>query len=161
LTWVFGPYYHDLIPGFTREGERHVGGEWRVSALVGGYLRTVHPDRRAVVNSAEVEQETLVARRRVLEGAGVPDDIVEGRLPDAGEVRLVAVGDDYLPVERGGLPERRSSGVTLCQPLARPTSESSNAKLHSPFRFVQSRRRSCGRGYSGRGVGIKVRSPFC
>ena len=65
----------------------------------GSYLRTVHPDRRAVVTAPKWSR-TLVARRRVLEGAGVPDDIVEGRLPDAGELRLVAVGDDYLPVER-------------------------------------------------------------
>ena len=100
-TGVFGPHYEDLVPGFAREGVCHVGGEWRVSALVGGYLRAVHPDRRAVVHGAEVEQEPLVARRRILEGAGVPDDVVEGCLPDAGELRLVAVGDDYLrSVER-------------------------------------------------------------
>src|SRR5215211_7810559 len=79
---------------------RHAGGERCVSALVEGYLRTVHPDRRAVVHGAEMKQEPLVSRGRVLESAGVPDDVVKGRLPDAGELRLVAVGDSDLTFER-------------------------------------------------------------
>ena len=58
----------------------------------------------------------------------------------------------------GEFLERRSSGFTSCQAFARPTFESSKAKLHSPFRLVQSWRRTCGRGYSGRG--IKLWSPF-
>ena len=104
-----------------------------VSALVGGYLRAVHPDRRAVVHS---RSGAGAARRprRILEGAGVPDDVVEGCLADAGELRLVAVGDGDPAVERrvSGL---QVLGVTLCQPLASPVSESSKAKLHSPFRI--------------------------
>src|SRR5215203_5838831 len=78
---------------------RHVGGERRVAAFVGGYMHAVNPDRCAVVHGAEVEQETLLAGGRVLEGTGVPDDVVEGRLADAGSLCLVAEGDDYLPVE--------------------------------------------------------------
>src|SRR5919112_4442321 len=79
---------------------RHAGGERCVSALVEGYLRTVHPDRRAVVHGAEMKQDPLVSRGRVLESAGVPDDIVKGRLPDAGELRLVAVRHSDLASER-------------------------------------------------------------
>src|ERR671921_1580313 len=99
-TGVFGPHYDDVLPGFACQGMRHVGGERRVSALVEGYLRTVHPDRRAIVHGAEMKQDPLVSRGRVLESAGVPDDVVKGRLPDAGELRLVAVRHSDLASER-------------------------------------------------------------
>jgi hypothetical protein len=140
-TGVFDPYYDDVVPRFAREGMSHVGREGRVSSLMVGYLRAVHPDRRAVIHSAEVEQETLVAQIRILEGAGVPDDVVEGCLANAGELRLEAVGDGDPAVERRG-SGLQVLGVTLCQPSASPVSGSSKAKLHSPFRFVQSRRRN-------------------
>ncbi len=57
------PALRGCCPRFARERVCHIGGERRVSTLVGGYLRAVHPDRRAVVHGAEVEQEPLVARR--------------------------------------------------------------------------------------------------
>src|SRR5215210_171834 len=91
---------------------RHVGGERRVAAFVGGYLHTVHPDRGAVVYGAEVEQETLVIGGRVLESASVPDDVVEGRLADAGELRLVAEGDGDLAVE-GRMVRAESGSVSV------------------------------------------------
>ena len=84
----------------AREGVRHIRGERRVSAFVGGYLRAVHPDRRAVVHRAEVEQETLVTQGRRLESAGVPDDVVEGRIANAGELGLVTEGDSDLALDR-------------------------------------------------------------
>jgi hypothetical protein len=99
-TGVFGPHDHDVLPCFACEGIRHVGRERSVAAFVRRYLRAVDPDRRTVVHGAEVEQETLVASGRVLEGAGVPDDVVESRLPDAGELRLVAERHGDLAVER-------------------------------------------------------------
>jgi hypothetical protein len=37
----------------------------------------------------------------MLERPGVPDDVVEGRLPYPGEPRLVAEGDGYRVVELG------------------------------------------------------------
>src|SRR5881392_3829677 len=47
---------------------------------------------------------------------------------------------------------RRSSGRPSPQPPESPWFASSNANSHSPFRLFQSRRTSCGRGYSGRGT---------
>src|SRR5688572_23918846 len=57
-------------------------------------------------------------------------------------------------------PACRPSAETLCQPRASPTSSSSKAKDHSPLRLTHSERRNWGRGYSGRGVGINLWSPF-
>src|SRR5918993_6102678 len=96
-TWVFGPHDHDVL---ACECMRHIGRERSVAAFVGRYLRTINPDRRAVVHSAEVEQETLVASGRVFEGASIPNDVVERRLSDAGELRLVAIGNGDLTFER-------------------------------------------------------------
>jgi hypothetical protein len=112
-TGVFGPHDQNVLPCFACEGMRDVRGERRVATLVGGYLRTVHPHRRAVVHSAEVEQQTLVAGGRVLEGAGVPDDVVEGRLPDTGELRLVAERHGDLAVERRVTGAQVLQGDTL------------------------------------------------
>src|SRR5215204_1188413 len=108
---VFGPHYQDVLSG--REGVRHVGGERRVTALVRGYPPSVPPDRRAVIHGAEVEQETLVTQRRVIEGACVPDDVVEGSLPDSGVLRLVAERDDYLAVEGRTVRTQLLRGDTL------------------------------------------------
>src|SRR6267154_6552072 len=38
------------------------------------------------------------------------------------------------------------------QPTRSPSSSSSKANSHSPFRLVHSSRTNCGRGYSGRGT---------
>jgi hypothetical protein len=80
LARVLGPDHDDVL---VREGIRHVGRKRGVPTFMRGYLYSVHPNRGAVVDGAEVEKQSLVASGRVPEGASVPDDVVEGRLPDA------------------------------------------------------------------------------
>jgi hypothetical protein len=64
--------------------------------------RTI-PDaqKRPVIHGPEVRQQMLA--RRTLEGSGVPDNVVERGVPDAGEFGLVVERHRDAPVERGAV----------------------------------------------------------
>ena len=74
-----------------------------------------------------------------------------------GRRSLLAHVDELLPPS--GAAATASGGATTA-PSARPWSESSKLNSHSPFKFSQSRRTNCGRGYSGRGIVFIINSLF-
>src|SRR5215204_886742 len=71
-----------------------------MATLVRDHVQAVHPDCRAVIHRAEVKQEAAAVHRCVLEGARVPDHVMESSLTDAGSLCLVAERDSDPPVER-------------------------------------------------------------
>ena len=76
---VLGPD-HYLVAAVARD-PGYVRGEGRVPALVRGHLLSVDPDRSAVVDGAEMQQQTF--RRRRVKSAPVPDDVAQVGLADA------------------------------------------------------------------------------
>src|SRR5512132_1760885 len=59
-----------------------------------------------------------------------------------------------------GTEMRAGNVLPSCQPAFRPSSASSNANSHSPFRLNHKARANWGRGYSGRGISLRLRVFF-
>ena len=129
----------------------YIPGEGRVSAFVGGNLQAVHPDRRAVI--APPRNGGIDARRQRTQTRRFARTTPrrKGRLPDAGELCLVAERNDDALVERR-IVRAKFMWRNVWPAPGKPRIRSSNAKDHSPLRLIQALRRNCGRGYSGRGT---------
>jgi hypothetical protein len=80
-------HHRDGLASRRVERERDVGPERRVPAFVRRDEVPVDPDAREVVDGAEVQQDAVVARRRV-ELALVPAREVEAGVPDPARRRL-------------------------------------------------------------------------
>ncbi len=85
----------------ARGGEiAEVGGEGGEAAAVADHLGAVHPDRRVVVDGAEVQQHPAARPRGGRgESAPVPDGLQEVGVADAGECGLGGEGHEDLAAE--------------------------------------------------------------
>jgi hypothetical protein len=81
---------------------RDIEVEGHVPALIVSDLVAVDPERRAVINCAEVEQQVVPAPPLLgnLEGSRVPDDLVDALVVDSRKLGLVRERDVDAAFER-------------------------------------------------------------
>ena len=86
-----------------------------MAALMAPDLNIINEDGGAVIDGAEVQQETIGVRRD--EPASVPDGVMEIRPADARERRLVGEGDQDRAVE-GRLVKSEAPFTVEVDPVA-------------------------------------------